>query len=165
MMMKGFWRMNEVEVLHLFKLYTTMARELCHSMYQVLPDDQKPIVSHQQASTHFEWLFDLIYDLELCKLFVIYCNTHWTWDLHGEHCLFESDQGIQIEANIYNTDFVDIAFFNVFIKSYTDAHSLFESIEDIDFKFTATLFDQWANKNILQQQSGTEFSLVHPIDH
>lgn len=162
--MKGFSMMSEAEFLNLFKLYTKMARELCSCMYQVLPDDKKPVLSQQPTPTHFEWLFDLIYDVEPCKPFVIYSNTHWTWDLHGEHCLFESDQGVQIEANIYNTDFVDIAFFNVFIKSYTDAHSLFESIEDIDFKFMATLFDQWANKNILQQQSGTEFSLVHPVD-
>lgn len=155
---------SEVEVLNLFQRYTRMARELCSCMYQVLPDDKKLVVSQQQPPTHFEWLFDLIYDVDPCKEFVFYSDMQWTWHLHGEHCLFESEQGTQIEANIYNTDFVDIAFFNIFIKSYPDAQSLFESIDDIDFNFTATLFEQFANKNLLQQHSGTEFSLVNSID-
>ncbi|WDF52261.1 hypothetical protein PQ460_07555 [Paenibacillus sp. KACC 21273] len=156
---------NEADILKLFQLYTDMARELCASMQQVIPDHQKSLLSKPLTSTNFEWLFDLIYDVEPTEEFVFYSGMQWTWHWHGEHCLFESEQGTMIEANISNTDFVDIAFFNHFIQSYDGAQYVLQSIDHLDFNFTASLFDQFAEKNILHQQNGTEFTLVNPSDH
>lgn len=156
---------NEAEILKLFQLYTNMARKLCASMQQVIPEQQKSLLAKPLTPTNFEWLFDLICDVEPCAEFVFYSGTQWTWHWHGEHCLFESQQGTMVEANIYNTDFVDIAFFNTFIKSYYDAQYVLQSIDHLNFNFTATLFDQFTKKNLLNQQNGTEFTLVNPSEH
>ncbi|MFD1989490.1 hypothetical protein ACFSGI_05935 [Paenibacillus nicotianae] len=153
---------NEAAILNLFQLYTNMAKELCACMQQVVPDQHKSLLAKPLTPTNFEWLFDLIHDIEPSKEFVWYLDMQWSWYLHGEHCLFESEQGTMIEANIYNTNFVDIAFFNAFIKSYQESSFVLQSIDDLDFNFTATLFDQFAKRNLLKQQSGTNFTLVNP---
>lgn len=155
----------ELETLKMFELYTKMARELCTNMRQVFSDDKESFLLDQPLSTNFECLFDRLYDEDPSQEFIIYLNEQWKWHLHGEHCLFESDKGTQIEANIYNTDLVDIAFFNIFIKSCAEANPLYQALDNIDFNSTAILFDQLVQKQLLYPQDSTQFGLVNAISN
>ncbi len=155
----------------LLQLYTTMAYELCSTLASAYRIDSSNIPAASTTnSTSFEALFDYIYEQDLeSDPIVFYKNEDWFIDLHGEHCLFQSQTGISIEVSIYNYEWIDAGFFSSFIHSLAKSQSsdysplaqiLITAIPPANFQSILSLLEHMSTLGIVNQQTPVNFTLT-----
>jgi hypothetical protein len=88
----------------------------------------------------------------------------WTYDVHGEHCLFLNTLTQQkIEVSLGNDEMLtdlDPYFFYSFLKSTPTYHSLSELFSTNPFKQMCQLFDYLVSENYMQNVNSTAYRKI-----
>lgn len=143
------------DTIRFMELYARMGRQLCESLMVI---NNIGVVDANHTHTNFEELIGHIDELEdIAPLW--YKGQYWDIDPHGDHCLFVSNSGLQVEVNIYDSNRIDAAFFSLFVHHLPAAQVFVRVLAPADFGIIVNLLDYMTEQGHIIRCDGTHFKL------